>query len=225
MPNKGKHSSPQTEFKKGHTLSEETKKKIGEASKGNKYRLGKKLSREHKRKISLKMKGRIFSKESREKMSEARRGRRLSEEQIKNMHKFPKGQTPWNKGLTAEIDERLKKISEERKGEKNPMFGNKYTEEERKKRSETQKGENHYNWKGGISPINHRIRNSMQYKDWRTVVFERDNYTCQKCGSKNGNGKAIYLNAHHILSFAGCPEKRFDIENGITLCSDCHKEF
>ena len=58
-----------------------------------------------------------------------------------------------------------------------------------------------------------------QYDHWTKKVFERDYYTCQKCGNKKTE-----LNAHHIKSFAKYPEIRYEVSNGITLCEDCHKE-
>jgi len=58
------------------------------------------------------------------------------------------------------------------------------------------------------------------YKEWRLMIYKRDNYTCQKCGSV---GKK--LNAHHIESFSGNPKLRTEMSNGITLCVDCHKDF
>jgi hypothetical protein len=83
-------------------------------------------------------------------------------------------------------------------------------------------GENHPGWKGGITPINQKIRTSLEYKLWRKSVFERDNYTCVWCGKKNGKGIAVYLHADHIKPFALYPELRFAIDNGRTLCRECH---
>lgn len=67
-------------------------------------------------------------------------------------------------------------------------------------------------------PIDKRDRGTIQYVAWRKKVFERDNYTCQKCGEKGG-----ILNAHHIVHWAVCAEKRYEVSNGITLCEKCHR--
>jgi hypothetical protein len=82
----------------------------------------------------------------------------------------------------------------------------------------SEKGSKHWKWKGGITPINNKIRNSFKYKKWRTTIFKRDNYTCCYC-----NKKGIELVAHHIMPFAKYPSLRFIIDNGITLCEECHK--
>lgn len=79
------------------------------------------------------------------------------------------------------------------------------------------RGENSWSWKGGISS---RIHNSF-YTNWRLSVFERDDFTCQKCGDNKGGN----LNAHHIERWATNKELRLDSNNGITLCVDCHRKF
>lgn len=70
-----------------------------------------------------------------------------------------------------------------------------------------------------------KIRQSAAYKAWRTLVFERDNYTCQHCGDHNfeGRGSTLMLHADHIQPFALYPELRFEVSNGRTLCVPCHK--
>lgn len=74
-------------------------------------------------------------------------------------------------------------------------------------------------WKGGVTEIHRAIRTSREYKLWRTAVFERDNYACVWCKEKGGE-----LNADHIKPFALFPELRFAIDNGRTLCLECHKK-
>lgn len=63
-------------------------------------------------------------------------------------------------------------------------------------------------------------RKFPEYLEWRRKVYERDDYACQTCGMRGRT-----LNAHHIQSYAKFPELRTDIDNGITLCADCHKEY
>jgi endogenous inhibitor of DNA gyrase (YacG/DUF329 family) len=142
--------------------------------------------------------------------------------------------------LFGQTLETKRKISNSEKGERNPFYGRKHTRETRDKIkiarskqifSEESKikilealkqcwknGKDHWNWKGGITPINQTIRHSLEYKLWRTAVFERDNYTCRFCGQKGG-----ILEADHIKPFSLYPELRLAIDNGRTLCRDCHK--
>lgn len=85
------------------------------------------------------------------------------------------------------------------------------------------KGDKNPNWKGGISKINKTERQlamyTLEYKAWRTAVFERDNYTCVNC-----NTRGCKLNADHIKAWVVYPDLRYDIDNGRTLCVDCHKQ-
>ena len=80
------------------------------------------------------------------------------------------------------------------------------------------KGEKSHLWKGGKTKESKIRQTSAEYKEWRNNVFERDNYTCQKCGKKGD------IEAHHIKEQCNYPELIFDINNGITLCRKCHKE-
>lgn len=80
------------------------------------------------------------------------------------------------------------------------------------------KGEAHYNWSGGVTSDNEKIRKSPDYKLWRTAVFQRDDYTCQMCGQRGGK-----LNADHIKPFSTHPDLRLEVDNGRTLCTACHR--
>lgn len=85
-------------------------------------------------------------------------------------------------------------------------------------------GEKSHFWKGGLTDKNRLERNCAKTKQWVKDIFERDNWTCQECGSRNGNGKNIYLSAHHIKSWAKYPKLRYSLKNGVTLCINCHKK-
>lgn len=81
-----------------------------------------------------------------------------------------------------------------------------------------EKGDRHWNWQNGKSKESAIIRQSSESKKWRKLVFEKDNYTCQKCFKKSEK-----LHAHHKKEFAKYPKLRFELSNGITLCIDCHR--
>lgn len=124
-----------------------------------------------------------------------------------NKTSFVKGMTPWNKGSKGvQISPRKGKIGipSSKKGKKYPQLS----------------GENSGTWKGGITPENSKIRNSIEYSLWRDAIFARDNWTCQKYGIKGGD-----LEVHHINNFSEYPEIRLAIDNGITLSKKAHREF
>lgn len=87
-------------------------------------------------------------------------------------------------------------------------------------------GEGHPRWKGGITPENHRIRTSSEYKDWRMAVFQRDRFTCVKCGFRSQYNRTTIkcdIRADHIKPFSLFPELRLEVSNGRTLCLPCDK--
>lgn len=111
-----------------------------------------------------------------------------------------------------EVVEKALATKEERygKGNENILF-------------ENRRKENHPNWKGGISDENHILRTSDRYKTWRMSIFKKSNFKCERCGILSSKG--IPLNAHHIYDWKNHIELRFDIDNGITLCENCHRIF
>ena len=100
-------------------------------------------------------------------------------------------------------------------GENNPMYGR--TGENNPNYGKF--GKDSATWDHTITDEERLIgRFYPEYKQWRKAVYERDNYTCQICGGTN-------LNAHHLEGYANNKELRISLDNGITLCKKCHKDF
>lgn len=79
-------------------------------------------------------------------------------------------------------------------------------------------GENHHNWRPYLTDEDRNMsRNLPEYRRWRELVFQRDNYTCQCC-----NYHSVSLVAHHKDGYHWCKERRTDVSNGVTLCNECH---
>lgn len=74
----------------------------------------------------------------------------------------------------------------------------------------------------GWSPIEaiekEKFRRSGPYKKWRLRVLARDNYTCQRCGGAGSH-------AHHIQSFCENIDLRLIVDNGLTMCPECHRAY
>lgn len=133
------------------------------------------------------------------------------QEKTERWYESMRGRKPWNKGKrwSKEVREKLSE-AQKRRFENNDVWN--------KGLKGFRAGEKSHLWKGGITPENKKIRSSLEYKLWRTSVFMRDDYTCQTCGAKG-----LALHADHIKPFALFPELRFAIDNGRTLCVECHK--
>jgi hypothetical protein len=195
---------------------------MGIERKGKQPWLGKHHSQATKLKISIANSGKIRTQELKDKMSKALKGR----------------PSP-NKGKKLS-EEWKRKISE---NNTRPMLGKHFSLETRQKISKSKmghigpRGELSSLWKGGICRPIILIRSSTKYTRWRTEVFTRDNYTCQICGDNKGGN----LEADHIIKlsniidslikqFGGFTEEVrnhhliWDINNGRTLCHECHKK-
>lgn len=122
-------------------------------------------------------------------------------------YKFPKGYLPWNKGLTKEIDGRLKKTEKHKEnyrlsrlGEKNPMYG--------------KKGSLSPTWQGGKSFEPYGEEFNTQLKN---LIRKRDNQVCMLCGIHREKLKEA-LTVHHINYDKRCNL----IQNLVSLCRKCH---
>jgi hypothetical protein len=132
-----------------------------------------------------------------------KKGRKLTKEQRQKASEANKGKIPWNKNKT------------------------------KKQLPSLYAGKKHWNWKGGITPVNNQIRSSLKYKRWRKSIFERDNYTCQICGKvgrelqvdhypKTFKDIITQYNIKSIDCAFQCNEL-WNLENNRTLCKNCHK--
>lgn len=212
-------------MKKGTKHKPEVIEKIRRNNINNprRYWLGKKRSEDTIKKISENRKGKAMGNKNRLGHPSWNKGKKHSEE-TKRKQKEAKLRNPvryWKgKKRDLETKEKIRKKN----------IGRKLSEKTKEKMSLSRKGHLPYfvkygkdnpAWKGdkAISPINKRIRFSNEYKLWRKSVFERDNYTCIFCGKRGG-----IIHADHIKPFSQYPELRFAIDNGRTLCIDCHRK-
>lgn len=207
--------------------SEKTRKKLSDSLKGRKV-----WNKGLKTGLAPWNKGVPCAEETKAKLREILKGRKAwnKGKHIKNNDALDKwrknGGEPWNKGKEWS-DEMKNKLSEGKKRSITVADRDRAREQ-----FKNQKREKHPNWLGGRSIIDRILRKMPEYKKWRSEVFERDEYKCRDC---NLHG---YVTAHHVKSFSviiqenkitdtemarACPEL-WALNNGVTLCEDCHKK-
>ena len=141
---------------------------------------------------------------------------------------------PWNKGIKYSEEQKSKlntsglrlgasylvgKKRLDMIGDKNPHYG--------------KFGKAHPCWRNVKKHAFHKlIRELFKYRQWRSDVFTRDDFTCVLCGVRG-----CYLEADHFpkrfieiiieynidtLDKAVACEELWNINNGRTLCKNCH---
>jgi len=210
----------------------------------NEYSWNKGLTKETDERINkmaINKKGHKHSKETKLKMSQFRQNNGVwnknktsnDDDRILSGTFHPRYNKPLDIKHKVKLFDGLKTYME---NNGHPMNGKKHSDETKQKMSINRRhkncGVNHHNWNNGITRLYKNIRELVKRRHWGDYVFEKDNYTCQIC-----NQIGYELNAHHIKSFSKIIEENnikslddaydcvmlFDINNGITLCVDCHR--
>lgn len=66
------------------------------------------------------------------------------------------------------------------------------------------------------------LRGTKEYLAWRRAVLKRDGYICQDCKTPVGKKGRPQAHVHHKIQWKDNEEQRLKVENGITLCRQCH---
>ena len=84
-------------------------------------------------------------------------------------------------------------------------------------------GERHHGYNPNLTNEERVKSRDMLYGEnktlWRSKVHRKHRWMCVICGSKED------IVAHHLDSYANHPDKRTDVNNGVTLCDKHHKDF
>lgn len=83
------------------------------------------------------------------------------------------------------------------------------------------RGADHYRYDENITDEERLLRRDINplYSQWRMAVYKKYNYTCDVCG-RTGS-----IAAHHLYAWGSYKDKRFDVSNGVVMCSCCHRDF
>ena len=166
----------------------------------------------------------FFTEERKKKVGNAHKGKKviITEETRRKISEALKGKMPKNLAYLHSLpytEERKRKVGLAHKGKI-------HSEETRRKISDAKRSP--------LRPLYVAIRECYKYREWRTDIFRRDNYTCVLCHKKGGN-----LNADHYpkrfvdivreskietMKEALSLKNLWDINGGRTLCIKCHSQ-
>jgi 5-methylcytosine-specific restriction endonuclease McrA len=101
-----------------------------------------------------------------------------------------------------------------------------HTEDYKKRLSEARMGEKNPSWKGGISADKRKYKRGWKHELWKRKVFEEFGesgyYFCMGCLKEFKDKENLV--AHHMLSYSGFPKERYNVDNGMILCKECHRK-
>lgn len=131
-------------------------------------------------------------------------------------------------------EEHKKKIGLSKTGKKRKPFSSEWKANIGKSHIGLSVGAKGSNWKGGITPLRKLIRDHFKTRQWRSDVFQRDDYTCQICLEKGGKLQADHYpksfkqifndnNIKDLIQAVEC-EEFWNLNNGRTLCYECHRK-
>lgn len=157
----------------------------------------------------------------------------------------------WSKGKTSKTNRSLKSAAKKLSKRFTPEIKQKYADRMRKMRKDgtipTLYGEDHPQWKGGVSSVNQLARADLRlYKEWKQPILQRDGFKCTRCD----NTKDLHVH-HDSELFSDIIKKVMTIDDfkcledfarkreivnkvveyhiqhsvsGKTLCSECHNK-
>lgn len=87
------------------------------------------------------------------------------------------------------------------------------------------RGKEHYKYNENLTDEERFFdrKSKKEYRDWRQSVYKLYNFSCDICGSKSSKKNKIV--AHHLESYDVNIDLRYDISNGVAMCSCCHIDF
>ena len=83
------------------------------------------------------------------------------------------------------------------------------------------RGELNPRWLGGVTPERQAFYTSREWKDACSLVWKRDDATCQRCYLHRSGQPDMPFHVHHVVSFAA-PHLRAEPSNLVLLCEACH---
>lgn len=86
----------------------------------------------------------------------------------------------------------------------------------------SRRGQLNPNYKDGSSPERQRLYASGEWNAIASKVYARDKGRCVRCGKAKQGPRSLHV--HHVKPWAEYPERRFELDNLITLCRGCHHE-
>lgn len=132
------------------------------------------------------------------------------------------------------------------KGRKNPNVSKALKGIRRPLYSLRMRGKNNPRYIDGRTSLYNLIKNLIEYKQWRNSIYQRDNYRCQECYKiSEGDIEVHHIKPFSIIlqeflqtysQFSPIEDKEtlvrlaitytpfWDINNGKTLCKECHRK-